>query len=313
MRFRVIALVCGLGTTGIACQVNLRAHSEVLGPSIRLSDIADIHCPGEPNLAKVELGDAANFGLTRVMDVDRLQSTVLSPWQGRMVLIAPGRSLHVTTASDTLGADQLEAMVDSLFALERLSPRMQRRVQVIKSPQAITLPKTNGTVELFFSSLKRKGKVPLELRIGKSGKVVRTVPVSVDVRISGPVAVAKNLVRRGETFTTQNIYEEIKDITGISASGIPSMIDCLGKQASQTVTAGRMLTLRLVNMPPLFHKGERVPLVMQQGNIQVAIHAVARRDGRVGEVIPVWNPANHKMVHATVQKDGTLKLIAEGG
>jgi flagellar basal body P-ring formation protein FlgA len=137
--------------------------------------------------------------------------------------------------------------------------------------------------------------------------------VTVETRVVGPVAVAKTLVRRGEVFTAQNLQEEMRDITTLSSHAAPTVAECTGQMASQTVTAGRMLTSRLVHIPPVFLKGESVPLVSRDGNVHVAIQAVARRDGRIGDVIPVWNPVNRRMVHALVQQDGTLKLMAEGG
>ncbi len=317
-----LAFILLIATGCMACRVSLHAHSEVEGPRIFLRDIADIQCPGDVDLPLVDLGEAAHFGLTRLIDVERLQSNELSAWQGRLVLASPGRTLQATTVADTLPANELSVLIDSLFASEPLKPREQRKISLYKAPSIITLPHISSArrgiansrkLELVFGGLKRRGKVPLELRIGKGADVLRRIPLTVNVRILGPVAIAKVLLRRGERFSPGTVKEEMKDITSYPPGSLPSMAECLGNLASQTVTAGRLITMRLVDIPPLFRKGERVPLVIEEGSVHVSIDAVARRDGRAGEVIPVWNPVNRKMIHAYVRENGTLKLMAEGG
>lgn len=308
-----LVVVGFIGKADALCRAAFRLHSEVAGPRVQLSDLADLQCPEAPELTALDLGEAAHFGLTRVVDVERLISGPLAPWQGKLVVISPGRTLQVTTASDTLSPPELQALLDGLYANETLGEGMTRKADIPKPPQAITLPKGERELSLVFSGLKRSGKVPLELRVGVGGRWVRRWALTAQVRVFSPVAVALALIKRGEIFTPGNIGEEIRDVTNYASGVLPTKAACLGKPASVTVTPGRMLTLRLVEMPALFKAGESIPLIVRQGAVTVAIDAVARRDGRAGEIIPAWNPVNQRMIHGQVLSDGSLRLLPEGG
>lgn len=314
VRAVMVIMASMAGTTfGSLCRVTLHERTEVAGPQVLLREIADVDCPAQPGLVDAPLGDAAHFGMTRLIDVDRLRTQYLRAWEGTFILIAPKPHLQVTTASDTLPDGALQVYLLNLLAHEPLSPRVERQANFVRAPKIITLPQGQHEVSLHFVGLKRSGKVPLELRIGIQGKVMRKIPLMADIRLKAPVAVAKTLIKRGETLTRAHLTEEVREITMASPGALPSLEECLGKQASMTLTPGRTVTLHLIDIPPLLRKGEKVPLILKQGTVQVAVDAVVRRNGHDGEIIPVFNPANRKIVRAMVQGNGTLRLLPEGG
>lgn len=298
---------------GRLCRVTLLERAEVAGPQVVLREIAEVDCPAQPGLGEAPLGDAAHFGMTRLMDADRLRTQYLRNWEGSFVLIAPKTHVQVTTVCDTLSDDALQAHLHALLAREPIGSRVERQASFVRPPKIITLPRGDHEVTLQFAGLKRSGKVPLELRIGKQGKVMRKIPLTADIRLKAPVAVAKTLIKRGETLTRAHLTEEVREITLASPGALPTLEECLGKQASMTLTPGRMVTLHLIDIPPLVRKGEVAPLILRHGAVQVAVDAVVRRNGHDGEIIPVFNPANRKMVRAMVQGNGTLRLLPEGG
>jgi len=295
------------------CLVSLRAYSEVTGPTVELGEIADIDCPGEAQLPSLEVGKAANFGLTRLMDAEWLQMKGLAPWKDRLVFTSPGRTVQVATRCDTLSDAALQALLDSLFAGEPLLGDTRRSYQLIKKPASITLPLGNREIDLRFDGLKRRGRVPLQLRIGREAKWIRRIPLTAEVRLFATVAIARQKITKGETFTESALAEEVRDVTTFTPGLLPTKEDCLRNLAKASILPGRIITARLVDSPPLVQRGDRVPLTLTEGRVQVTLEAVARRDGRAGEVIPIWNPASKKMMHGEINPDGSLRLMADGG
>jgi flagella basal body P-ring formation protein FlgA len=295
------------------CHITLPDRIEVAGPTLVLSDIAAVDCPGLQALGEAALGDAAHFGMTRLIDVDRIRSQYLRTWDGLFVLTAPKPHVQVTTVCDTLPNADLQSRLETLLAGEPMGNRIERHATILRAPKVITLPRGEREVGLHFVGLKRSGKVPLELRIGREGKVLRKIPVTADIRLKAPVAVVKTLVKRGEILTATHLAEEVREVTLASPGALPTLEQCLGKQAAMTLAPGRVVTLHLIDIPPLVRKGENAALIWQQGAVQVSVDAVVRRNGHGGEIIPVYNPANRKMVRALVQGNGTLRLLPEGG
>jgi flagella basal body P-ring formation protein FlgA len=275
--------------------------------------VADIACPDQAGLADADLGEAAGFGLTRLIDIDRLQSGPLAPWSGKFVVVAPGVTVQATTLADTLLAAALDALRDSLFREEARPAGGEIRLGWVNVLRSLTVPRGEHGLSLAFTGLKRRGKVPVELRVAVGGKVLRRVPLTVSARAFAPVAVAIAPVRKGELFQAESVGEEIRDVTSFIPGTLPKREECLGFAATASVLPGRIITRRWVDRPALVRRGDRVPLVIRRGAVHVAIDAIARRDGHAGEMVPVWNPASKKMVHAQVLSDGTLRLFGDGG
>jgi len=79
-----------------------------------------------------------------------------------------------------------------------------------------------------------------------------------------------------------------------------------GASAGRDLAAGQPIRRSELHATPLVHSGDRVELRIRRGRVMVAVRAVARRSGALGQDIPVRNELTGRVVTARVVASGIV-------
>lgn len=295
--------------------IRYREHSVVDGPAIRLGDIARIIAGEEKVVARLEslvVAQAAGFGLTRVLDTDLLYARHLKPLAGTWAIDAERKTIRVETRAATLPAEALNKAVDAFLAAEPRREGQTWKWEIARAPGEVKVPTVPHTLEVSFASQRRKGKVDLKVAIRAEGRLLRTLPVTVNLRVLEDVLVATRAIVRDEPLGEANVRLERRETTHMDdmASADPSRL--MGRLAKAGIAPGRVVTPRLVAMAPAVRRGQEAKLVYRNGEVNITAGAVCRQDGIPGQIITAKSLVTQRLLRVRVTENGLLEPVPGG-
>lgn len=148
--------------------------------------------------------------------------------------------------------------------------------------------------------------VPVSLR--RDGRVVARGLATVHVRRFVPVWVVSRAVLRDATLGPDDVRRERRLFDREPAREVRGELEPGRWSARRALEPGDVLRTGDVVRRPDVAAGAGIRLVARAGAAEVAIAAVARRSGDVGDVIQVLNPLTGALVDAVVVDAGTAEL-----
>jgi flagellar basal body P-ring formation protein FlgA len=298
-------------------KVSLRFRDQVSvdGECVRLGDIARIQAGGEHAVAELEtleVAKSAGFGLTRSLDTDVLFSRFLQPLSHRFTFDYDHKTIRITTRADKLPADSLTKLVEAFMAGIPARSGEVRHWELARAPAEILVPLGPHSLELDFTGTKRKGKVDLNLAIRNEIRILRNIPITINLRVEEPVLVATRQIGRDTPLDASNVSVEMRETTQLNEIALGNPRKLIGFLAKVTLNPGRIITPRVVAMPPTVKRGQEAKIVYRSGGVSVTTDAVCRQDGMTGQVIMAKSLVSQRLVRVRVTEDGWLEPVPGG-
>jgi flagella basal body P-ring formation protein FlgA len=287
----------------------------VEGERIRLGDIARILAGGEHAVAELEtleVAKSAGFGLTRMLDTDVLFARFLQPFAGRFVFDYDHKTIRISTKADKLPTDSLARLVEAFVADMPKRSGEVRHWEIARAPAEIMVPVSPHSLELSFSGSKRKGKVDMNLAIRNESRILRNIPITINLRVEEPVLVAKTRIDRDTPLGPDNVAVEMRETTQMNEIAVGNPRKLMGFLAKVTINPGRIITPRVVAMPPAVKRGQEAKIVYRTGGVSVTADAVCRQDGLPGQIITAKSLVSQRLVRVRVTEDGWLEPVPGG-
>ncbi|GEM_PF-2255062 len=295
--------------------IRFRDQSEVDGENIRLGDVARIIAGEEHAVAELEtleVAKSAGFGLSRMMDTEMLYARFLQPYAKRFTIDYDHKTIRVSTRSQKLSVDTLTALVNAFVAEMPKRSGEIRHWEIARAPAEIRVPLGPHRLELSFSGAKRKGKVDLTLAVRTEARVLRNIPITINLRVEEPVLVVKTQINHDTPLDASNVSVEMRETTDMNEIAVGDPRKLIGLLAKVTLNPGRIITPRVVAMPPAVKRGQEAKLVYQAGGVSVTAGAVCRQDGIPGQIITAKNLVNQRLMRVRVTEDGWLEPVPGG-
>jgi flagella basal body P-ring formation protein FlgA len=137
---------------------------------------------------------------------------------------------------------------------------------------------------------------------------VQRVAVRCFVRVSTPVLVTAETVRRGESLGAVNVERRRTDITTFRYDPLTELSSLEDSRAVRTLAPGTILHERCIEKPPLVRRDEMVYVTTRKGNIRVSVQARARESGGLGDHIWVQNLASRTLLRVKICGKGRVKV-----
>lgn len=295
--------------------IRYRDNSTVDGPAIRLGEIARILAGEEKvvaHLETLEVAKAAGFGLTRILDTEDLFRRHLHPLSARFRIDSETKAIRVTTRSATLSPEALGKLVDAFLAGQPRGPGETWSWELVRSPSGIKVPAGPHKLELAFAGARRKGKVDLNLSIRDEGRTLRTLSLGVNLRVVERVLVARKPIARDEILGPGNAALEARETTALNDMAMADPESLMGRAAKAGIQPGRIITPRLVELPPAVRRGQEAKLIYRNGDVNVTTGAVCRQDGVQGQIITAKSLATQRLMRVRVTGIGLLEPVPGG-
>ncbi len=120
--------------------------------------------------------------------------------------------------------------------------------------------------------------------------------------------VATTSIRRGELITAARVA--LQPLPPNHSDTYSSLELVLGKQASRAIRPNESLSSKNTISPLLVHRGETVTVFSGGGGVSVRLQAVARGDGRAGDLVIVEIPSRRERFDARVVGRAKLAILS---
>jgi flagella basal body P-ring formation protein FlgA len=145
--------------------------------------------------------------------------------------------------------------------------------------------------------------------VSASGQDDFPVWAKVRVQVSGKRVTATEALAPGRPIERAQLREEPYE----GPPGLPDLTQTVGRVPRRPIPAGTVIERQWLDAPADVVRGERVRVEIRSGRARVLMEGQAQSSGRRGEVIGVRNPANGKILRATVADRGRVVLAADQG
>jgi len=268
----------------------------VSGERILAADMARV-VPAFAGLApELALGFAPSPGSRRVYNAAELVR--LAKRYG--LALEPGAAACFVRPMETLTRERVAA------ALKKVMPAAQ--IEIVDFSRQ---PAPPGELQFPADGLdvEPSSHAPLLWRgaIRAAGQDDFPVWAKVRIAVRGTRVVAVAALLPGRPIAAGQLRVESYD----GPPGLPDLADVIGRAPRRFIPAGTVIERPWLDAPSDVYRGEDVCVEVDSGSARVLLEGQAQSSGRRGEVIAVRNPANGKILHATVTARGRV-LVATG-
>jgi len=224
------------------------------------------------------------------------------------IVITSPQQIYVKRLSQTISKQKVRQFVAQ--QLSRLFENRECQLKTLNVRGLELYPQGNTRFRLDSNKI-----------VNNSGKLSCYIDIIVDeikedrLVVSGIVAVyenvlyARNSLKRGETVSRENVYQEKKNIYELSDNFIKTFDEIDGKILKSGVRKGDYLKTNLLAEPPLIKKGDIITLVARNENLLIVTSAISKEDGFENELIKVENLNSGKLVRGIVKGKSKVEVI----
>lgn len=183
------------------------------------------------------------------------------------------------------------------------------RIRHITISDALKLPE--GVVEyeiLAPQQWEGWGNIGITVIARQNDRVIRNIPVKVEVEALVEMVVAQRQIERGATITDVDLLLQKREITHSSHLAARKLEDVIGKKARTTFKANQPVRADQVEKMPLIKSGQMVTIIAENGVLKVSVTGKARSAGAEGDIIRVQNLNSLKEIPARVIDASTVQV-----
>ena len=131
----------------------------------------------------------------------------------------------------------------------------------------------------------------------------RRMPVWARVRITveRSVVLAKRSLLQGELITEDSVVLESQLGPLRPERSVGNASEAVGMKVLRSVKQGTLLTLAMLERPPLIKRGDPIKVEVVNGGARLMLSAIAETNGRQGEQIELRNPVSGRTFQARVE------------
>ncbi len=293
--------------------IRLLASASISGRFIFLGQISDIEAE-DPDmarkLAKVRIDAAPRPGSAMLVPKStierRLRRHGLDPAQYRLAAAGP---VKVMRRFSQVEPAEIRQAVKQYIDQNAPWDVDQMRVPVIRFNRPVMVPP--GPVALKVSAPKHTdwlGAVPFAVRIMVGGQPAKKVTVPVNIEVWSNVVVTARPMGKFQPIDEDTIRVEKRDLAGVPKNAILDPLQVLGCRTNRNIAANSVLRSDQVELPRVVRRGDVVQVVAESPILKIAVKAMAKQNGAVGERIRVVNLRSKKIIYAQVLNEQTVKV-----
>jgi flagella basal body P-ring formation protein FlgA len=214
------------------------------------------------------------------------------------------RCPHLTAvqsdSSQTLTPEMLKDVIEQ-FLNQQLSPSgIQYRWKFNKEPKPMPIPDNSSLKVIRIPDIRLKGDVVLPVGIYQQDLLKRKILTRLEIATTETLWVAAQTIPRGAIITRDLITSQPIETTRIVGEPCTDIESVLGFRACRTITANRIITRDMLDIPYAVARGDRVSIVSYGEGVTARVDGQAQQNGRPGDWIWVKNLLTHSKIKAQV-------------
>jgi flagella basal body P-ring formation protein FlgA len=299
--------------------IHIPAETTVAADQIALGDIAEIS-GGETSAAshsaararQISLGFSPRVGAMREIGRANILLALAAAGfnESDLALDIPAKVL-VKRAAQVLSQNALREAVEKAILPPFEAENVSARIVKLELPGSVDLP--TGSVEVrvvnFSGVTTFLAPTVLSLELRVDGKVLRRVPVNVEVEASADVLVLDHNGLAGARLSAADVRVEKIRLERSLSSYLRSPASLAGKKLLKNLSASTPLTTDAIAADTVIKAGDTVSIIARSsGGMQISITGEARAGGRIGDRIAVKNTQSGVILQAQVIDEGLVKL-----
>lgn len=209
---------------------------------------------------------------------------------------------HAAHAEQIVSADTLEALARECVRVRAgaLPPGATLTLDPLVSPAAVAAPDGALRIDVAAADTRIGSIMTPVARIVVDGRIVRSVPVPLRLRLVGPRARATRTLAEGDSVTADALQPVIEEIPVPWDAWIADASEVSGLVASRVIAAGEIVRRDLFETPALVRRGDPVMLELESASVRILARGTAREDGRAGQRIRVARDGERRLLRAVV-------------
>ncbi len=152
------------------------------------------------------------------------------------------------------------------------------------------------------------GSASVAVVIRKDGRVIRNVPLRLEVEALADVVVATRQIDHGSVISLSDLSVQKRDLGSAAGRPVRTPADAAGRRARTTFKPGQALRSDQLEKIPLIKSGQAVTIVAENEAIRVTVSGRARGAGAEGDTIMVQNLNSQKEMPARVINATTVQV-----
>lgn len=331
IRITTLLMALGAATFVGAAEIQLSATAQVEGGLVLLGDVAEVFTNDTAEAAELEnielfpvpaLGNKRYVRLREIQDVLELRGVSLArhtfSGASQVTITAAEPAMPaVVRVSGSHSAAQVrqavrmvqEAIVHYLQSTASAAENWQ--VEPTLDEAAIGALVTAGRIEsISGGQAPWTGNQQFVAQLpGAESTVALALPCKVSV--TPAVVVATRAVPRGAVIQATDVQLD-RSQTPSRGDVLMSLDEVIGKEAAQTLVAGRPIDRDAIRQPLLVKRGDVVTVHVRSPGVQVRTAARARDMGSLGELVTVESLENRETYFARVTGIQEVEVYARG-
>lgn len=152
------------------------------------------------------------------------------------------------------------------------------------------------------------GNISVAVLARQKDKVLRNIPVRVDVEALADTVVTLQQINYGELISAADVVLQKREITYNSHLAARTIDEVVGKKARTTLRANQPVRADQVERVPLVKSGQIVTIVAENEVLKISVSGKARSSGAEGDMIRVQNLTSLKEMPARVIDASTVQV-----
>ena len=207
-----------------------------------------------------------------------------------------------------------QVIAKTATALDALAKQQQwqdyrYKLTVFIPPMVAKLPACSVPLHLAAAPVTVKTLNHLNVSAICAGAEQWHLLVSVKPDVYVPVVMPKEEVVRGETLSADGLILKKFNISNQRGELFYQINDAVGLSAKRTLLPYKPIATAQLQMPMLVKRNQAVTIVSQFGEITAQASGVALKNGHKGDVITVRNNNSQRIVTASVENMGLVKVV----
>lgn len=152
------------------------------------------------------------------------------------------------------------------------------------------------------------GNISIAVMARQNDKIVRNIPVRVDVEALADMVVTRRQIEYGTVIAAADLVLQKREITWNSHLAARKIDEVAGKKARTTLRVNQPVRGDQVEKVPLIKSGQMVTIIAENGVMKISVTGKAHSSGAEGDIIRVQNLTSLKEIPAKVIDASTVQV-----